>query len=225
MPRPRSEAGRRSSARPRRHPPWQLLALAAAGLAVGVPVAALGPTLLGPLAGWGLTASGYLLWRWPVIWRCDAAATVRAVDEVDPGRVLADAVLVSAALASLLAVAVVLGAPQVSHDPASGLHIGMSVVTVVLSWAVIHEVFTGRYARLYYGPDRAGGIDFHTEEQPRFSDFAYLAFTIGMTFQVSDPQLTSSAMRRTVLSHAILSFLFGAVIIAVLINLIGSLVR
>jgi uncharacterized membrane protein len=201
------------------------LALVAAGLGVGAPVAVLGLTLLGPLVGWGLTAGGYLLWRWPTIWRSDAAATARAVDQVDPGRLLADAVLVGAALASLLAVAVVLGAPRVSHDPASSLHIAASVVSVVLSWAVIHEVFTGRYARLYYARDRTGGVDFHTDESPRFSDFAYLAFTIGMTFQVSDPQLTSSAMRRTVLCHALLSFLFGAVIIAVLINLIGGLVR
>ncbi|WFE28635.1 DUF1345 domain-containing protein [Solwaraspora sp. WMMD791] len=221
MPRSRSEP-RRSGAR---HPPWQLLALAGLGVGVAGGVALTGPTLLGPLVGWGVTAGGYLAWRWPVIWRSDATATARAVDQVDPGRLLADVVLLGAAVASLLAVAALLGAPQVGHDPAGVLHIGVSVGTVVLSWAVIHEVFTGRYARLYYGGSQVGGIDFHTDEPPRFSDFAYLAFTVGMTFQVSDPQLTSSAMRRSVLGHAMLSFLFGAVILAVLINLIGSLVR
>lgn len=201
------------------------MALVGVGVGVAVGVAVAGPTLLGPLVGWGVTAGGYLAWRWPVIWRSDAAATARAVDQVDPGRLLADVVLLGAAVASLLAVAALLGAPQVAHDPAGALHIGVSVATVVLSWAVIHEVFTGRYARLYYGAGQVGGIDFHTDEPPRFSDFAYLAFTVGMTFQVSDPQLTSSTMRRSVLGHAMLSFLFGAVILAVLINLIGSLVR
>ncbi|MFY1632046.1 DUF1345 domain-containing protein [Solwaraspora sp. WMMB335] len=201
-----------------------LLSLAGLGVVVGVAVGVTGPPLLGPLAGWTVTAAAYLSWRWPVIWRCDAAATARAVDQVDPGRLVADAVLLGAALASLLAVVVVLGAPRVAHDSSSTALIALSIASVVLSWAVIHEVFTGRYARLYYG-ERAAGIDFHSPEQPRFSDFAYLAFTVGMTFQVSDPELTTSTMRRTVLSHALLSFLFGAVIIAVLINLIGGLVR
>ncbi|MDG4766319.1 DUF1345 domain-containing protein [Solwaraspora sp. WMMD406] len=194
------------------------------GLGTGLTVGIVESALLGPLAGWAVTAAAYLALRWPAIWRSNAAATARAVDQVDPGRLLADTVLVGAALASLLAVVVVLGAPRVAHDPKSTWHIALSVLGVVLSWAVIHEVFTGRYARLYYG-DRAGGIDFHQDQPPRFSDFAYLAFTIGMTFQVSDPQLTSSPMRRAVLCHAVLSFLFGAVIIAVLINLIGGLVR
>ena len=81
-----------------------------------------------------------------------------------------------------------------------------------------------RYARLYYeGED--GGVDFHQDGKPRYSDFAYLAFTIGMTFQVSDTELTAKVMRRTAIRHALLSYLFGAVIIATMINLIAGLGR
>jgi uncharacterized membrane protein len=104
------------------------------------------------------------------------------------------------------------------------VHVALGIVSVLLSWAVVHTVFTARYARLYYtGPD--GGIDFNQKAPPRYIDFAYVAFTVGMTFQVSDTNLTTHEMRGTVLRHAMLSYLFGAVIIAATINLIAGLVH
>jgi hypothetical protein len=87
------------------------------------------------------------------------------------------------------------------------LTVGM--VSVVLAWGVVHTIFTLRYARIYYtGGD--GGVDFNEKIPPDYTDFAYLAFTIGMTFQVSDTNLTSKSMRRTALRHALISYLFGA---------------
>jgi len=75
---------------------------------------------------------------------------------------------------------------------------------------------------LYYtGPD--GGVSFNQSEAPRYADFAYLAFTIGMTFQVSDTDLQTLAIRATVLRHALLSYLFGAVILATTVNLVAGL--
>ena len=69
-----------------------------------------------------------------------------------------------------------------------------------------------------------GGINFHDPNPPRFRDFAYLAYTVGMTFQVSDTEIClSSALRATVLRHALLSYLLGAVVLAVTINLIAGL--
>jgi uncharacterized membrane protein len=88
----------------------------------------------------------------------------------------------------------------------------------------VQTVFTSRYARLYYSHP-AGGIDFNQEAPPRYSDFAYLAFTVGMTFQVSDTDLQTSAVRATALRHALLSYLLGAVILATTINLISGLIR
>lgn len=79
-----------------------------------------------------------------------------------------------------------------------------------------------RYAELYYD-DEPGGIDFGDSHLPAYSDFAYLAFTVGMTFQVSDTEVTGSMLRKAVLRQALLSYVFGAVIIATLINLVAGL--
>jgi len=99
---------------------------------------------------------------------------------------------------------------------------GLSILAVALAWAAVHTVFTTRYARLYYcGSD--GGIDFNQDDPPQYSDFAYLAFTIGMTFQVSDTDLKTKLIRATALRHMLLSYLFGAVIIATTINLVAGL--
>ena len=72
-------------------------------------------------------------------------------------------------------------------------------------------------------PCHHGGVDFNQSASPRYLDFAYLAFTIGMTFQVSDTDLQTSAIRATALRHALLSFLFGAIIVATTVNLVAGL--
>ena len=101
------------------------------------------------------------------------------------------------------------------------VRIVFALVSIVLSWAVVHTLFTLRYAHLYYeGLD--GGVDFNGD-QPRYSDFAYLSFTIGMTFQVSDTALQTNLIRRTALMHGLLSYLFGTGILAITINLVASL--
>ena len=85
-------------------------------------------------------------------------------------------------------------------------------------------MFTLRYARTYYRQP-VGGIDFNEEDPPTYLDFAYLALTIGMTFQVSDTNLTTKSIRRIALGHAMLSYLYGAVIIALVINVVSSLLH
>jgi uncharacterized membrane protein len=105
------------------------------------------------------------------------------------------------------------------------LLIGLGVVSVALSWACVHTVFTLRYARAYYGGKASGGINFNEEEPPAYLDFAYVAFTIGLTFQVSDTNLSSKPIRRIALRHALLSFLFGAVMIGLTINVLASLLK
>jgi uncharacterized membrane protein len=87
----------------------------------------------------------------------------------------------------------------------------------------VHAVFTLRYAHLYYS--EGGGIDFNDDADPDYHDFAYLALTIGMTFQVSDTNLTTKAIRRTATRHALVSYLFGAIIIAMVINVVAGLLH
>jgi len=101
---------------------------------------------------------------------------------------------------------------------------GLAFVSVFVSWTIVHTVYTMRYARLYYS-GTPGGIDFNGSGPPDYADFAYLAFTIGMTFQVSDTSISSREIRRAALRHAWLSFPLDAVIIATCVNLVAGLVK
>lgn len=98
------------------------------------------------------------------------------------------------------------------------------ILAVAFSWAIVHTAFTFRYAHLYYGAanrlysKHAKGLIFPEDEHPDYWDFAYFSFTIGMTFQVSDVVIKAKAIRRLVLIHSIISFLFNTVIIALTIN-------
>jgi uncharacterized membrane protein len=194
------------------------------GVCVGIPTTLLHSPVLGPLIGWDAAAVTYLVWAWRVLWPRTSQETAALAVREDPSRPIRDAVLLTAGLASLLAIGILLATDQSVHGLDRDVHIGLGIGSVLLSWTVVHTVFTARYAVLYYtGED--GGVDFHESEPPRYTDFAYLSFTIGMTFQVSDTDLTSKPMRATALRHALLSYLFGAVIIAATINLLAGLAR
>jgi uncharacterized membrane protein len=202
----------------------QLAAVGAVGLVAAVVVGVLGWPMFAPLIGWDVAAVTYLTWVWATIWRLDADATARLAVREDPARAVADVLLLVACVASLLAVFVILATASARHSTPSDVRVFMTVFSVLVSWAVIHTIYTTRYARIYYsGAD--GGIDFHQAEPPCYADFAYTSFTIGMTFQVSDSDLTSAEMRRQVLRHSLLSYLFGAVIIAGTINLVAGLAK
>jgi uncharacterized membrane protein len=194
------------------------------GAATAALVARFGPWQAAPAWGWGVAAGTYVVWAWVVIWRLDAEDTSRFARREDPSRAVADVLLLSASVTSLAAVALMLVKAGDSHGVGKTTLIASSVASVVLSWLLVHTIFTLHYASLYYR-DPIGGVDFNEKALPRYSDFAYLAFTIGMTFQVSDTNLTTKAMRAAALRHALLSFLFGAVILATTINLIAGLLR
>jgi uncharacterized membrane protein len=201
---------------------FEVLASALCGLVVGVALAWFAPVPLALLAGWDTACVCYMIWIWTGILRRDAAETARRATTTDPDRAVTDVLLLSAAVASLGAVGIVLARATHSHGAAELVAVGLALASVVLSWALIHTVFTLRYAHLYYtAPDR--GIDFNGSEPPTYSDFAYLAFTIGMTFQVSDTALRSTRIRRAALRQALLSYLFGTGILATTINLVASL--
>ena len=192
------------------------------GLIVAVPVTVLSSLEFGLLAGWNTATAVYLARVWMMIWPRDAEQTARWSKFTDPTRPIADLLVLTACVASLVAVGYVLAHAARSQGMWELMQVGLSLTSVVLAWAVVHTVFTLRYARLYY-IGRDGGVDFNNESKPRYSDFAYLAFTVGMTFQVSDTSLCSNEFRRTALRHALLSYLFGTGILATTINLVASL--
>ena len=167
----------------------------------------------------------YLGWVWWTIARLDAAATSRLATREDPSVAVADLVILGAGLACLGAVGLVLVKAAHSHGGAKALLIALGVLSVALAFACVHTVFTLRYAREYYGTGKGEGIDFHSDDPPDYFDFAYVAFTIGLTFQVSDTDLVSKRIRRVALRHALVSFLFGAIIIGLTINVVASLLH
>jgi uncharacterized membrane protein len=194
------------------------------GVVGAVVMGLVGGWTFAPLVGWDVAAAVLVGATWATVAPMDAAHTARYAVREEPGRAILDVLLVGASVASLLGVGFVVAAGGSAHGVKGAFLVALAVVTVVLSWSMVHTMFTLRYARLYYtGPD--GGIAFNgsPDDPPDYGDFAYVAFTLGMTFQVSDTNLTSKAMRRTALRHALLSYLFGVVIIAVMINLVVGL--
>jgi uncharacterized membrane protein len=195
---------------------------------IGLGVAAVAASLMAwqtaPLVGWAVAALLWSMSTWFAVLRLDADSTSAFATRVEPRRAATDLLLITAAVGSLIAV--VLGVIKAGTE--SGYEkqvlLAAGVFSIVASWGVVHTVFALRYAALYYtGPD--GGIDFNDDEKPTYADFAYLAFTIGMTYQVSDTNLTAKAIRHTALRHALLSFLFGTVIIAATINIAAGLAK
>jgi anti-anti-sigma factor len=193
-----------------------------AGMLSALVVAVVGPWWLVPLSGWDVAAVIFVIWMWRSLWSLDAENTARQARRENPRRAAADGMLIGASVASLTAVGLVLVRAGQSDSLSRALLIGLSVISIVLAWSVVHTVYSLRYAKLYY-EGREGGVDFNAESSPCYIDFAYLALTIGMTFQVSDTNLQTTSVRRTALRHALLSYAFGTLIIATTINLVAGL--
>jgi uncharacterized membrane protein len=202
----------------------KLLVCFGAGIVAGAIAAVAGAGRAVPLIGWDIMALSYGGWVWFTVWRLDAESAEGDAKREDPNRDLADLVLLGAAIASLIAVGVVLLGASGASGSREYLQAGLALVSVFVSWTLVHTVFTLKYARLYYA-GTPGGIDFNGSGAPDYHDFAYLSFTIGMTFQVSDTNIQSRQIRRTVLRHAWLSFPLVAVIIATSINLVSGLAK
>ena len=163
----------------------------------------------------------FLVWVWSTIATADAPATSRLARTEDASRAAADLVLIGAGAGSLLAVGFTLGQAGDAGSPGRGLLTALAIVSVVLAWLSVHTIYLLRYARDYYSPPE-GGIDFHGEA-PDYVDFAYLALTIGMTFQISDTDITAKRIRRAALRHALLSYVFGTVIVAITVSSVAAL--
>jgi uncharacterized membrane protein len=172
--------------------------------------------------GWCALALVILVWVWATIGRKDSAATAEHARSEDFSRTTADLVLLGSSVASLVAVGMTLVLAGAAHDGRKIALITLTILTVFLAWLLVHTVYTVHYGDLYYA-DPVGGIDFNEDDKPDYRDFAYLALTIGMTFQVSDTDLQAKPIRRNAIRHALLSYVFGAVIVAITINIVASL--
>jgi uncharacterized membrane protein len=179
---------------------------------------------------WNVFAWSLTLLAWLRIVLADAKTSVQTARLQDTARFAIFLFVIFAAVASLASVGILIGGAKGLGRKALTEHLLLAGATVVSSWCLIHTVFAMHYAHGYYhdedeGPafSSAGGLEFPSEKEPDFLDFAYFSFVIGMTCQVSDVQVSSQGMRRLALVHGLLSFVFNTIILALSINLASGL--
>jgi uncharacterized membrane protein len=182
------------------------------------------------IAGWNAVAVVILALDWMTILSTPQRKIRQLAQQQDLSRFLVFIFVVVAACAALFAVGFLIK----SHKDQSGghfaIHLLLTLCTVISSWALLHTVYSLRYAHTYYGDSdqpgvqqHAGGLIFPGDRPPNYFDFAYFSFVVGMTCQVSDVQITSRRMRRLTLVHSVLSFGFNTIILALLINTVSGL--
>jgi uncharacterized membrane protein len=150
-------------------------------------------------------------------------AVRRAAHSDDEGVLLIVVLTLAATLSSFVAILALVREPGAVPP----LHLVLALANVLLGWTTLHTIAGLHYAHAYYdrprgGPDHAGGLAFPGTEQPDIGDFLYYAFTIGMAAQTADVSITSSAMRRRTLVHAVIAFFYNALIIALVVNVAAA---
>jgi uncharacterized membrane protein len=174
-----------------------------------------------------------LIFFWIIMFTAHPREIVRIARKQDFSRILIFLVILLASIVSLVAIVLLL---QESPKPGvSGYfhHIVLTIAAVTCSWFLIHTIFTFRYAHLYYtckaeeaiDKECRGGLEFPNDKAPDYLDFAYFSFGLGMTFQVSDVQVTSGIIRRLTLLHSLIAFIFNTTFVALIINIVGGLIQ
>lgn len=179
------------------------------------------------VASWDVATLAYLALAWTIVGLADAQSTrAHALAQDTSGYVIFLFVL-GAACASTVAIGFVVATIKGLAFWPKAWHLTLTIAALMSSWLAIQTVFTFHYARAYYRdegrhPARSGGLAFPGGADPDYMDFAYYAFVVGMTSQVSDVQVISPAMRRLTLVHGVLAFVFNIAVLALSINTIGS---
>ncbi|MFM9372947.1 DUF1345 domain-containing protein [Streptomyces sp. Da 82-17] len=191
----------------------------AVGVVVGVVVGVTTGPLLAVLAAIAATELVFAAAGWTVLWPMDAHATRANARREDFRPVTDELVVVGTASSGLVAIVLLLllGDSGDSHAAAA-----VALAGVFMSWAALHLMYATRYAYIYY--DSGGGIDFNSKEPPTYRDFLYFSYNLGMTYQVSDTNVSTTRIRAVVLRHSVLSYVFGTGILATAINLVMGIV-
>ncbi len=190
------------------------------GVVVLLLVGLLSSPLLGVLSGIAGMGAVFVLIGLVVLWPMTPDSTRRHARREDYRPHVEELLVAAAALGSLVGIVVLLVLGNSSTRNAAA---AIGLVGVFLAWAMLHLMYTARYAYLYYG-EPVGGIDFNSNDRPSYRDFFYFSYNLGMTYQVSDTDVSSTSIRSVVLRHCLLSYVFGTVILATTINLVAGLV-
>ena len=204
------------------------------GIVIGVAVYLVLPRHHGPMIravlGWDAGVAALIAWIMAMMATSTHDHMRRRAARQDLGRWVILLAIVAGALVSMAAIAVIQKSLKAAQGEESALYLGLIVTTIVLSWSLVHTVFTLHYAHGYYGPtddlDDAdglvGGLEFPSENQPDYWDFMYFSYVVGMTAQVSDVQVSGRQLRRLTLIHGVVSFFFNTIILALTINIVAS---
>ncbi|MDI7860404.1 DUF1345 domain-containing protein [Rhizobiaceae bacterium n13] len=200
-----------------------LVAAVVVGILV-LPLQMLGPPLShDALLAWICGVLAYLATSWYRMLNADVDQIRQRATELDSSEVVIFGLSVGAALASLGGIGFELHGIESASGGEKLLRASLVMTTILLSWTFLHTLFTIHYAHRYYGEPEGGlGFPGHPRD-PIYWDFLYFSFTIGVASQTADIDLTSMPMRRLVLFHSILSFLFNATILALAINVGASI--
>ena len=182
------------------------------------------------ISGWNAFAFIILALDWLTIWTTPLRKIRERAQQEDVSRLVIFVFVVVAACAALFAVGFLIRAHKEQPGGHFAVHLVLTLLTVISSWALLQTVYSLRYAHAFYGDSddprvqrHAGGLIFPGARPPNYFDFAYFSFVVGMTCQVSDVQITSRRMRRITLVHSVLAFGFNTLILALLINTVSGL--
>lgn len=197
----------------------RLLTTALGGVVVGLVIGYTLRPAYGVLAGMATFALAFVVWALIVLWPMNGAATRAHALREDAGPVAIEAVIATVAAGS---VGVITSVALLSRGSQRDLVAAVALAAVFCSWGMLHIMYAARYARAYY-THPPGGIDFNTEAEPCYRDFIYFSFNLGMTYQVSDNNVTTTELRSVIWRHCLLSYVFGTVILAATINLVAGI--
>ncbi len=182
------------------------------------------------IASWDVAIFSFLLLAWVLIFNANHTETEESTVNQDQSGMVILSFTIIAAIISLLAIALMLHTSKTLTTIPLLLHIAVSIGAILLAWLMVHTMFVFHYAHKYYrhgllyNEKRNKGLIFPSDKEPDYMDFVYCSFVIGMTSQVSDIQISSKPMRKLALIHGIISFGFNAMILALSINIVASLI-
>ena len=183
------------------------------------------------LAAWIGCALTIIVLNWIIILTSHPREVKKIAKIQDSSRTFLFVFIITASLVSLVAIIFLLKLSKGLSEVSKNEHILLAITAVFISWWLVHTIFSLRYAHLFYDTDtddggtkKGGGLDFPDTKEPDFLDFIYFGFVVGMTFQVSDVQITDRNIRRLCLLHGLISFAFNTAIVALSINVISGLI-
>jgi uncharacterized membrane protein len=176
---------------------------------------------------WDVFELSYIITSLIVFFTSSITHITKRARQDDGSRFFVFLIVVFSSFACMVTVLLLIISKDAAHI-SKAIYLPVIVSGMLLSWTIVHTTFGFHYAHLYYDNDegtekKAAGLNFPEEKNPDYLDFAYFSFVIGMTFQVSDVEISSRTIRRQALVHGLLSFLLNTFVVALTINLIAGL--